>query len=110
MTEQDGFWPRYLAEHTNPVNRTLHLTGTGLAIVLLVAALVTLNPWLLLAAVLAGYGFAWTGHFLVERNRPKTLDAPLASLASDFRMLGLALSGRLEGEFRRYGIPYRTGR
>ncbi|WP_246337317.1 DUF962 domain-containing protein [Azospirillum oleiclasticum] len=110
MIGPDGFWPRYLAEHTNPLNRALHLTGTGLAILLLTAAAVTLNGWLLLAAVVTGYGFAWAGHFLVERNRPKTFDAPLASLASDVRMLGLALTGRLEGEFRQYGIPYRRVR
>lgn len=110
MTGPDGFWPRYLAEHTNPLNRALHLTGTGVALLLLVAAVLTLNAWLLLAAVITGYGFAWSGHFLVERNRPKTFDAPLASLASDVRMLALAITGRLEGEFRRYGIPYRAGR
>lgn len=110
MTEPQGFWPRYLAEHTDPLNRALHLTGTGLALLLLAAAAVTFNGWLLLAAVLTGYGFAWAGHFLVERNRPKTFDAPLASLASDVRMLGLALTGRLEGEFRRHGVPYRRDR
>lgn len=106
MDARSEFWPRYLAEHTDPVNRILHLVGTTLATSLLVAFAVTGSGWLLLAAPLVGYGMAWTGHFLVEGNRPKTMEAPLASLISDYRMLGLALSGRLEAEFARYGIPF----
>ncbi|WP_448190708.1 Mpo1-like protein [Azospirillum sp. sgz301742] len=99
-----AFWPEYLAEHRNPVNRALHVTGTVLATGLLVAGAVRGDWRLLVAAPLAGYGFAWFGHFVVEKNRPKTFEAPLKSLAGDFRMAGLALCGRLGREMKRQGV------
>lgn len=100
-----AFWPRYLQEHSRADTRWLHFAGTGLAILFLVLAPVTGLWWLLLAALLSGYLFAWIGHFAVERNRPATFTHPLWSLASDFRMFGLWLAGRLDGELARAGIP-----
>ena len=108
MTDRN-FWPDYLEQHRHPVNRALHVTGTLTATALLAAGLLRRDRRALLAAPLVGYGMAWLGHFLVEGNRPKTLDAPLASLAADYRLLGLALTGRLAREYRRYGIPDRPG-
>ncbi|MBP2311831.1 DUF962 domain-containing protein [Azospirillum soli] len=102
-----NFWPGYLEQHRHPVNRALHVTGTLAATALLVVGVARRDRRALLAAPLVGYGMAWLGHLLVEGNRPKTLDAPLASLAADYRMLGLALTGRLGREFREYGIPDR---
>ncbi|HYH38603.1 MAG TPA: DUF962 domain-containing protein [Azospirillum sp.] len=98
------FWPKYLAEHRNPVNRALHVTGTVVATGLLVGGVALWDWRLLVAAPVAGYGFAWFGHFVVEKNRPKTFEAPFRSLAGDFRMAGLALCGRLGKEMERCGV------
>ncbi|WP_448203233.1 Mpo1-like protein [Azospirillum sp. sgz302134] len=106
MTDRN-FWPDYLEQHRDPVNRALHVTGTLAATALLAAGIMRRDRRALLAAPLAGYGFAWLGHFLVERNNPKTLEAPFSSLLADYRLLGLALTGRLALEYRRYGIPDR---
>ena len=53
----------------------------------------TLDPRLL--APLFGYGLAWIGHFVFERNRPATFRHPLYSLAGDFVMFKDILLGRL---------------
>jgi hypothetical protein len=88
------FYPYYLEQHRNPVSRRLHVTGTLLAIVCAVAALLS-GHWLVLLAVpLAGYGLAWAGHFLFEHNSPATFANPLYSLRGDLTMLGEVLSGR----------------
>ncbi len=41
------------------------------------------------------YGFAWFGHFAVERNRPATFQYPFYSLAGDFRMFADMIRGRV---------------
>ena len=97
-------WPDYLAEHRSAGNRRLHFLGTGLAIVFLTSAAI-LEDWrFITAAVIAGYGFAWSGHTFIERNRPASFSHPYWSLYSDFRMFALWLSGRLGAELRRHGL------
>ena len=89
------FYPYYLGEHSNPTCRRLHFVGTSLAIALL-AYTIASGKWLLLLAVpLAGYGFAWVGHFFFEKNRPATFTYPLYSLLGDFAMFRDILRGKI---------------
>lgn len=94
ITSYRDFWPFYLKEHSNSVNRRLHFAGTTMALVLVVLSIATLQIGFLLAALLVGYGFAWFGHFFVEKNRPATFRYPLWSFVSDWRMWGLMLLRR----------------
>ena len=80
------FYPFYLDEHKNLVSRRLHFVGTSIALVILVTALVTQSWWLLLAALIQGYAFAWVGHFFFERNKPATFKYPGYSLMGDWRL------------------------
>ncbi len=99
-----AFWRFYLALHRKPGSRLLHYVGSVLGPALLLWGLIAGPLWLVLLAPVAGYGPAWLGHFTIEGNRPATLGHPFWSLWSDYRMLGLWLSGRLADEYRRHGI------
>lgn len=62
------FYPYYLSEHSNSTCRRLHFIGTTLVIFIL-ALTIAKGAWLLLLALpLAGYSFAWVGHFFFERT------------------------------------------
>lgn len=81
-----SFYPFYLAEHSNRNCRRLHFAGSSLALLSLVALVVTRQPLWLLAALVCGYGFAWVGHFGFEKNRPASFKRPLYSLMGDWVM------------------------
>ncbi len=98
------FWPYYLREHAQPSTRWLHFVGTTLGVAMGVAAAVTGRGALVPAALVSAYGFAWASHFGIEKNRPATFKYPLWSLASDFRMLGLAVVGKLPEHLARAGV------
>lgn len=91
----EEFWPYYLGEHRNQTCRVLHYVGSTLALLNVVAAVVTLNPLLLISAAVSGYFFAWIGHFFIEKNRPATFTYPLWSLRADFRMYFRFVTGKL---------------
>ncbi len=99
-----AFWPYYLAAHADRRTRGLHYCGTAVAVVLLAGFLAGGGWWLLPAALVAGYGPAWAAHALFEHNRPATFTHPLWSFFGDFRMLWLAVTGRLNAELEREGL------
>jgi hypothetical protein len=100
----EEFWPFYLGEHQDPLNRALHYVGTSLAVGTVATAVVTVNPaWLLLTPVV-GYTPAWIGHFVIEGNRPATFKYPVWSLRGDLRMLSFALRGKIASELARLHI------
>jgi hypothetical protein len=94
----DDFWPFYVSQHLNPVNRRLHVYGTTLGIVLVAVALIWRAPSVAVLAVVVAYLFAWAGHVFYEKNRPATFVFPLLSLRADFRMYRLTLRGEMGAE------------
>jgi hypothetical protein len=97
----DEFWPFYVLEHAQAGTRILHFIGTSLLLTCLFAIFFVGSFWFLFLGVLFAYGCAWAGHFLVEKNRPATFKYPFFSLAGDFKMYCLMLTGRMTQEVER---------
>ncbi|MEE9238381.1 MAG: DUF962 domain-containing protein [Thermodesulfobacteriota bacterium] len=90
------FYPYYLSEHGNPVNRRLHFFGSLLTIIVVLFVIFT-QTWIALILVpILGYGFAWIGHYLVEKNKPATFTYPLYSLMGDWVMFKDILTGKIK--------------
>lgn len=89
------FYQFYLKQHSNKINRFLHVFGTTVVLALTITAIYHRTPKLLVLVPIAGYGFAWIGHFFFEQNKPATFKYPLWSLKSDFKMYYEILSGKI---------------
>ncbi len=90
------FYPFYLAEHSNLICRRLHFVGSTLSLLCLASLFVTGNFWYLLLSLLLGYGFAWTGHFFFEHNKPATFKYPFYSFMGDWKMYWEIIIGKIE--------------
>lgn len=106
ITTYRAFWPFYVMQHRTPGTRRLHFAGTSGALALIALAAALPQPWLLLAAPVCGYFFAWAGHFLVEKNRPATFTYPVFSLIGDFHMYALMWLARMDSEVARYEMAH----
>ncbi|AWN75834.1 DUF962 domain-containing protein [Legionella anisa] len=76
--------------------RRLHVLGTFLACLSFLFFLCTWNYLWLILMLVVGYGFAWMGHWVYEKNKPATFRYPLYSLMGDFVMLWQILRGKLK--------------
>jgi hypothetical protein len=90
------FYPYYLSEHENMTCRRLHFVGSAL-ILALIGYVVLTQQWIFLWLLpVLGYGFAWTGHFFFEKNRPATFKNPFYSLLGDWVMFKDMLFGNIK--------------
>ena len=89
------FYPFYLGEHRDPVCRRLHFAGSALVVILLIVFFLTLDWRIIILLPVAGYGFAWAGHFFFEKNKPATFKYPVYSLAGDWVMFKDILTGKI---------------
>ncbi len=92
------FWPFYVREHSRSGTRILHLVGTIIGVTLLIYFIASGRWWLFPLSFIPGYGFAWLGHFKIEKNKPATFEYPLWSFMGDYKMIACMLSGRISGE------------
>ena len=70
------FYPVYLAMHSHPTNRRLHLMA-------------------LLAMPIFANAFAWVGHIFFQRNRPGVARYPVFGAIGNWVMTRDVLLGRL---------------
>jgi hypothetical protein len=96
MTSFAEFYPFYLTEHSNLTCRRLHFVGTSLVLASILLFFVT-GGWIyLITAPLWGYGFAWIGHFVFEKNKPASFKCPLWSFMGDWVMYKDILIGKVK--------------
>ncbi|MFZ3002213.1 MAG: Mpo1-like protein [Undibacterium umbellatum] len=95
FTNFSAFYAFYLTEHSNKTCRQLHFLGSTLVIICLAGFIATGAIMYLLAAPICGYGFAWIGHFVFEKNRPASFKQPLFSFMGDWVMYWQLLSGKI---------------
>jgi hypothetical protein len=105
----DDFWPHYLREAFQALDAALPLCRHQPVVGLAAAALAKRKPLLFAAIPVAGYGFAWAGHMLAERNRPATFTYPSWSLRADFKMWALGMTGQLKPHLQSAGVPSTPG-
>jgi hypothetical protein len=89
------FYPFYLGEHADRRTRRIHFIGSLLVLACLFAAMMTGNAWWLAAMPVCGYGCAWIGHLVFEKNLPATFRHPLYSLMGDWVMFWQVLTGKI---------------
>lgn len=104
ITTFKAFYPYYLSEHLHPVCRGLHYIGSLSVVAVAIYALLTSQYLYLLLLPFLGYGFAWVGHFFIEKNRPATFDYPMYSLAADWVMLKDFLTGQLDKKLKLHDL------
>ncbi len=90
------FYPFYLSEHSNKVCRLMHFIGTTLVLAILIYGLVTQQYKLLWFLPVAGYGFAWIGHFVFEKNKPASFKQPFFSFIGDWVMYAQIWLGKVK--------------
>ena len=74
----------------------MHFLGSSLVLFTLTYGIISQNfIWLWLLPIL-GYGFAWLGHFIFEKNKPATFTYPLYSLIGDWVMYKDILIGKIK--------------
>lgn len=90
-----AFYPHYLGEHRQRLCRRWHFIGSTLVLLVLLLALASGRWALLWLLPVVGYGCAWVGHFVFEKNRPATFRHPVYSLLGDWVMYAQMLRGKL---------------
>ncbi len=95
------FWDFYVAEHSLPLTRLLHLVGTSLGFVMLIFFIARGQWYFFPAFFVVAYAFAWFAHFVIEKNKPASFKYPFWSFISDFKMIGYMLTGRMGAEVSR---------
>jgi hypothetical protein len=89
------YYKHYLTLHQNKWCRRLHVLGQ-LATITYVVSVVSIGWWpALILAPFVVYPFAWTGHYVFEKNEPAAFTHPLWAKACDWVMLKDMIIGRI---------------
>ena len=104
----ESFWIDYLRNHSKPGTRACHYVATAWGVTVGFYGIFTLQWPFVLAGIIGGYIIAVASHYLIEGRPPLVRRSAFWGAVSDFRMIWLALTGRLDAEYRKYGLENRT--
>jgi hypothetical protein len=96
FTSFKKFYPYYLSEHKLRINKILHIIGSLTSITFIIIIIYIEKYKYIPLFILFGYGCAWIGHFIFEKNRPATFKYPIYSFIGDWMMLKDVLIGKIK--------------
>jgi hypothetical protein len=67
-----------------------------MVLIIVLTALLSGEWGMLILAPVFGYGFAWAGHYFVEKNKPATFRHPVWSLMGDWVMFKDVMTGKIK--------------
>jgi len=90
------YYEMYLTLHQNKICRRLHVLGQLMTILWVIGCFCYEYYWFLLLTPFVVYPFAWSGHYLFEKNKPAAFKDPIKAKISDWIMLFDILRGKVE--------------
>lgn len=110
MSKFEAFWVDYLRAHSRRSTRVCHYIATFWGVTVGFYGIFTLQPLFVLAGIAGGYIIAVGSHYVFEGSPPLVARSAWMGAVSDFRVIWLALTGRLDAEFDKYGLENRSRR
>lgn len=89
------YYQHYLSLHQNKWCRRLHVLGQLFTIAFVYLCIASKFWIFLILAPFIVYPFAWTGHYIFEKNEPAAFRNPLWAKVSDWIMLKDIIIGRI---------------
>lgn len=95
MTFQEYYKDIYLPLHTKTMTKVMHMLGIIATVLFVTLCIVTTNWIYLPLAPLVVYPFAWSSHFIWERNKPAAWSSPLYAKMADLKMFYEIMIGKI---------------
>jgi hypothetical protein len=83
----------------------MHCVATAMGVMVLVEAVIAREPWIFVGGIVLAYSLAIPSHRAIERNQPLIAVAPIWGAVADLRLAWLAVTGGLEREYSKRGLP-----
>jgi|TARA_R100000781_G_scaffold80256_1_gene49564 hypothetical protein len=90
------YYKNYLTLHQNKNCIRLHFLGQWITIICSFYILINWLWYLIPIIPFIIYPFAWTGHFLFEKNKPAAFHNPIKAKISDWFMFWDILKGKIK--------------
>lgn len=94
MRKYDERFEEYMLGHTSEESRWMHVAGFVAAMGAAAVATRRRRAKLLWAVPGFFFSFAWSGHFIFERNLPVGFTDPSAAFSGDLKMIFMMMSGK----------------